>query len=488
PDTNYNSMEDIGYDEIWHYYAKAVSINGGDDIELYVDDGTPVTGACNGTIDASEEAYTLIGACPDGDPPSTATVAGSHFEGTIDEVRISDIDRGACWIQTSFNNQNDPGDVGDPGFYIVGDETYPAPTAVDIIFFNAIGQGASVLVQWETAQEIDNLGFNLYRSTEPYGSYTKLNKVLIPGLVSSITGRWYSYIDTNIIMGVPYYYKLEDVDLKGKGTMHGPVCVYWDVYHIIPDDNTPEPDDDLDTDTGEDAPETGIPVPTPDLSGSVDRVELAYFKAHQQDGGVALEWETSYEVNILGFQVYRQVDEQFYRITTNLLPGSVFKVGPDVELPGGGKYVFWDALSNPTGQEFYWLECMDINGGHAFFGPIKPDEYGLPVPVQFKGRFETISKQQFSKTRAFWRIHELRKQGQTSPILESEHQAGFRKIVPEKPSEPRLQPSEAQWIISAYPAVKISVKEEGWYRVGQSELVAAGLDSGVDPRYLQLYT
>ena len=36
--------------------------------------------------------------------------------------------------------------------------------------------------------------------------------------------------------------------------------------------------------------------------------------------------------------------------------------------------------------------------------------------------------------------------------------------------------------------MKIYVKEEGWYRVGQSELVAAGLDSGVDPRYLQLFT
>ena len=452
------------------------------ELTTYVDGIADLTADIAGTSwDAESGADIVIGADPEG--PGV----GGWWDGTLDEIRISNIDRGACYIQTCFNNQDDPGDVGDPGFYTVGDEEYPAPTAVDIIFFNAIGQDASVLVQWETAQEIDNLGFNLYRSTEPYGSYTKLNRVLIPGLVSSITGRQYSYIDTNIIMGVPYYYKLEDVDLGGKGTMHGPVCVYWDIYHI-PDDDTPEPDDDLDTDTGEGAPETGIPVPTPDLGGSVDRVELAYFKAHQQDGGVALEWETSYEVNILGFQVYRQVDEQFYRITTNLLPGSVFKVGPDVELPGGGKYVFWDALSNPTGQELYWLECMDINGGHAFFGPIKPDEYGLPVLEQFKGRFNTISKQQLSKTRAFWRIRELRKQRQTSPILENEHQAGFRKIVPEKPSEPRLQPSEAQWVISAYPAVKISVKEEGWYRVGQSELVAAGLDSGVDPRYLQLYT
>ena len=37
------------------------------------------------------------------------------------------------------------------------------------------------------------------------------------------------------------------------------------------------------------------------------------------------------------------------------------------------------------------------------------------------------------------------------------------------------------------PAVKLLVKEEGWYRVTQSELVAAGLSSKVNPKYLQLY-
>ena len=38
------------------------------------------------------------------------------------------------------------------------------------------------------------------------------------------------------------------------------------------------------------------------------------------------------------------------------------------------------------------------------------------------------------------------------------------------------------------PAVKLFVKEEGWYRVTQPELVAGGLSSKINPRYLQLYT
>jgi hypothetical protein len=35
--------------------------------------------------------------------------------------------------------------------------------------------------------------------------------------------------------------------------------------------------------------------------------------------------------------------------------------------------------------------------------------------------------------------------------------------------------------------VKLGVRREGWYRVTQPELVAAGLNPNADPRLLQLY-
>jgi hypothetical protein len=40
--------------------------------------------------------------------------------GDMDEVRVSSTVRSDDWIKTEYNNQNDPGDVGDPGFYTVG--------------------------------------------------------------------------------------------------------------------------------------------------------------------------------------------------------------------------------------------------------------------------------------------------------------------------------------------------------------------------------
>ena len=41
-------------------------------------------------------------------------------------------------------------------------------------------------------------------------------------------GRAYSFIDADVVVGRLYYYRLEDIDIHGKRTLHGPVCVDWD--------------------------------------------------------------------------------------------------------------------------------------------------------------------------------------------------------------------------------------------------------------------
>ncbi len=46
---------------------------------------------------------------------------------------------------------------------------------------------------------------------------------------------------------------------------------------------------------------------------------------------------------------------------------------------------------------------------------------------------------------------------------------------------------ETQWDIAARKAIKILINEEGWYRVRQPELVAAGLNPRVNPKKLQLF-
>jgi hypothetical protein len=133
----------------------------------------------------------------------------------------------------------------DPAAFTIAREKYVActvavypksePTVIDLISFGASGDGNQIRVNWQTAQEIRNLGFNLYRGTSPAGPFVRINDRLIPGLIYSVKGKSYSYLDSAVTPGTLYYYQLEDIDASGKRTFHGPVCVDWDADGI-PDD------------------------------------------------------------------------------------------------------------------------------------------------------------------------------------------------------------------------------------------------------------
>jgi hypothetical protein len=100
----------------------------------------------------------------------------------------------------------------------------PAPTAVDLVSFTATPARSTIHVEWETATEIDNLGFNLYRAESAGGPWTQLNESLIPTQVpGSPVGAIYTFEDSNVQTGVTYFYRLEDVDVHGQSTFHGPV-------------------------------------------------------------------------------------------------------------------------------------------------------------------------------------------------------------------------------------------------------------------------
>lgn len=99
------------------------------------------------------------------------------------------------------------------------------PTAVDLLNFVAeTNSDGSVTLQWETATEIDNTGFNIYRARSKDGRYKKMNDELIPAGEDAVSGVHYSFEDVPPASGT-YYYKLEDIDMNGVNTMHGPVKV-----------------------------------------------------------------------------------------------------------------------------------------------------------------------------------------------------------------------------------------------------------------------
>jgi len=99
-----------------------------------------------------------------------------------------------------------------------------APTAVELVWFTAAPAPAAVQLGWETVSEVDNLGFNLYRSDAPDGEYIRLNDDLIPSqLPGSPVGFVYEWIDRGLQPGMTYYYKLESVDFQWRTALYGPV-------------------------------------------------------------------------------------------------------------------------------------------------------------------------------------------------------------------------------------------------------------------------
>jgi hypothetical protein len=99
------------------------------------------------------------------------------------------------------------------------------PTAVELARFEVESEADGVLVTWETASELDNVGFNLYRAEASEGPYTQLNTTLIPPqMPGSVMGAVYTWLDEDANPLVAHYYVLEDVDVKGVVTSHGPVA------------------------------------------------------------------------------------------------------------------------------------------------------------------------------------------------------------------------------------------------------------------------
>ena len=112
---------------------------------------------------------------------------------------------------------------------IFGCDTFIEPCSTNFIILTSFTTTVSddkVKLKWETATEIDNAGFHIWRATGEgwkngdYSTVVRLTDQLIP---AQGDGSSYFYIDSNVKPGVTYYYALEDVDLFGISTIH------WDL-------------------------------------------------------------------------------------------------------------------------------------------------------------------------------------------------------------------------------------------------------------------
>lgn len=101
---------------------------------------------------------------------------------------------------------------------------YEKPTNVQLLSFTAVWEGEIVRVEWQSAAELRNIGYNLYRSETYGGPRTQLNAELIASLVppGSGQGALYTWMDASAVPGQIYLYWLESVDIDGLTEIFGP--------------------------------------------------------------------------------------------------------------------------------------------------------------------------------------------------------------------------------------------------------------------------
>jgi len=103
------------------------------------------------------------------------------------------------------------------------------PTMAKLTDFSAQVTGGHILLKWETASEVDNVGFHIWRSLSADGSYERLTPILIPAKGGPSFGASYEWIDDNALFGLTYFYKLEDIEHDGDNEFHGPVSAPIDL-------------------------------------------------------------------------------------------------------------------------------------------------------------------------------------------------------------------------------------------------------------------
>ena len=108
---------------------------------------------------------------------------------------------------------------------------------VELSSFSAEQDGDQIILQWETASEIENLGFILEKSVGNTQSWNVLtdykNNDALKGYGSSTEMHEYQYIDKILQPGLKYSYRLSDVDYQGRITLHDPVTITFSTDNLM---------------------------------------------------------------------------------------------------------------------------------------------------------------------------------------------------------------------------------------------------------------
>lgn len=193
------------------------------------------------------------------------------------------------------------------------------------------------------------------------------------------------------------------------------------------------------------------------------------------DGSVTVAWTTGFEVDNLGFNVYREnARGRRELITPRLIAGSALVSTDENQAVGNRSYSLTDKPPGNSKRVRYWLEDIDTNGRSTMHGPIRITRAIAGDSAAGKGATSLTLDEVGRKRHDFVNT--------PAPFVPESPVAALPEFEAERTTAP---PPAGNLDVAA---VKLTVRSEGWYAVSAGDLAGLGLDlSKIDPRNLQLF-
>jgi hypothetical protein len=207
-------------------------------------------------------------------------------------------------------------------------------------------------------------------------------------------------------------------------------------------------------------------------------VKLADLHAFVDKKGVSIAWRSGYEVDNLGYRVYREVNGEKVPLNKELVAGSVLQVGAGVSLPAGYAYRVIDREMSKANvfAASYWLEAVDLDGSTEWFGPVSAGMVNSDV-----AEFVSLPESPILSDLGRNARNDAARQTESAmrPSVSSRTNAVNTSVRPQ---------NNGYKLAGDGRALKIEVSQNGWYEISPAQLTQAGFDVNGNRQNWQLWS
>jgi hypothetical protein len=108
-----------------------------------------------------------------------------------------------------------------------GSDPDPAPLPSDEVQQGAaeepVDEPLANTLKWTTASEVDNFGFDIYRSLSEDGPFDRITSEPLAGAGTTDEPQKYVFVDDDIDPSMDYFYYIESISLGGVREVFSPI-------------------------------------------------------------------------------------------------------------------------------------------------------------------------------------------------------------------------------------------------------------------------